>query len=112
MTVNGRVNLARHARRDRQKRWRSRAEFAAHAGMSKRTVDRIERAEPHTYSERTKARVESALGWADGSFDHVLGGGRPRYVTDPTLAEMSELWPSLSRDARAMLLRLARDALG
>lgn len=109
--ASGRDNLARHVRRDREKRWRSRGEFAAHAGVGKRTVDRIERAEDHSYSERTKARIEAGLGWADGSFDRVAAGGRPTHVTDPLLAEVVEAWPRLSRDARAMLLRLVRDAL-
>lgn len=106
--ATGAQRLARHVIRDRKARWRSRQAFAAAAGVSKRTVDRLELGEASAYRETTKARIEAALDWTDGSFDRILRGGRPSYVRDPLLAELERNWPQLSRDARLMLVRLSR----
>jgi hypothetical protein len=107
--ATGRDRLASYVARDRAKRWRGREGFARAAGISLRTVARVELAEAGDLHERTKARIESALDWTDGSVDRILAGGRPTYVRDELLEELLRLWRGLSLDARRMLVRLARD---
>lgn len=108
--ASGHERLAQYVVRDRKLRWRSRRDFARHAGIGLTTADTLERGIEHRYAPTTKSYVEAALNWTDGSFDRILGGGRPSYIRDPVLVELTRLWPTLSRDARQMLLRLARDA--
>jgi transcriptional regulator with XRE-family HTH domain len=96
---------------DRQRRYRSRRAFAAAVGVGPRTIDKLETGREHNYRAETKSRVEAALFWTPGSIDRIVAGGRPTYEVDPLLAELTRMWPDLSRDARVMLLRLARDAL-
>ena len=102
--------LAAQIASERSRRWRSRAAFAKAAGVSVRVIDDLERGRRSNYSDATLATVEAALGWEFGSAKRVVQGGRPRRETDPFLAELVEIWPSLSPDARAMLVRLAQYA--
>lgn len=97
---------------ERGRRWRSRAAFARHAGVSRRVVDDLERGLRTNYADRTLAAVEAGLGWAPGSLMRVVQGGKPRREVDPVLAELLDMWPQLSPDARAMLVDLAGRALG
>lgn len=111
--IPGPQNLARHVHRDRARRWASRAEFAAAAGVGKRTVDRIETADGvGRYRLDIKQRIEAALDWMDGSFDRVLAGGRPGYVLDPELAELVRAWPTLPPRIKRRVLRVVRETSG
>ena len=71
--------------------FRRRKEFAAQAGLSDRTIARIESGQPTPRTPATKARIETAYEWAAGSFDTVLAGGDPapadsEYVEIPARA--------------------------
>jgi hypothetical protein len=102
--------LAEYVATDRARRgYRSRAAFARDIGLGKRTLDKIETGVSLDHRPRTVAAIEAGLGWAPGSFQRVIEGG-PRRVPDEQLASLIELWPRLPKEARAMLLRLAREA--
>lgn len=102
--------LASRIAAERSRRWHSRAAFAKAAGVSVRVIDDLERGRRGNYSDATLAAVEATLGWEFGSALRVVQGGRPRREVDPYLAQLVEVWPSLSMDARAMLARLAEYA--
>jgi transcriptional regulator with XRE-family HTH domain len=108
--VEGWGLLAARIASERSRRWRSRAAFAKAAGVSVRVVDDLERGRRSNYSAATLAAVEAALGWEFGSAVRVVSGGRPNREMDPYLAQLVDVWPSLSTDARAMLARLAEYA--
>lgn len=107
----GPERLAAYVRRDRTRLYRSRQQFATAIGVSKRTVDRLEKAEPVAFRPRTLDRVESGLLWASGSIEDILNGGEPIYEHDKLLVELQRIWPQLDEQARTMLLALARQAL-
>jgi transcriptional regulator with XRE-family HTH domain len=108
--VEGWGLLAARIAAERSRRRHSRAAFAKAAGVSVRVVDDLERGRRDNYSDATLAAVEAALGWEFGSAMRVVSGGRPHREMDPYLAQLVEVWPSLSPDARAMLARLAEYA--
>lgn len=82
--------------------------LAAAAGLSPRTVEVIESGK-HTGRPRpgTLAKLERALGWAEGSCERIVEGGRPRPAPDPLLERLLAAWPHLSGDQQAELVRLA-----
>lgn len=97
-------------KRERSRRWRSRAEFARAAGFSARTIDDLETGRRSNFSEVTLASVEAALMWEPGSCLRIVQGGKPRRAVDPSLARLLEVWPMLSPDARALLADMAERA--
>lgn len=56
---------------------KTRKQLADAAGFSDRLLGSVERGERGNYDDRTKARLERALGWAPGSVDVILAGGDP-----------------------------------
>lgn len=107
----GATRLAAEVRAKRQSLRLSQAEFARRIGVSLRTVGNLESGRPQEYTDSTGYAVERALDWQKGSFEDVLAGGSPRPIVDPALAQLVELWPALSGDAREMLLRVAREVI-
>ena len=77
--------------------------FAEAAGISTRTLSKLETC--HPVSEVTLGRVESALGWKEGSAARVLAGGEP--WEDP-LAALDQ-YPEL-RQAMEHLIALTAEA--
>jgi transcriptional regulator with XRE-family HTH domain len=72
----------------------SQQEFANRAKLSMRTVSNVEQGlisgRP---SDKTKRGIEEALGWAEGDFVRVLGGGEPsEHGEVVTERDADELW--------------------
>lgn len=84
--------------------------FAGQAAMSPRTLRSIENAETSRYSASTVMRIEDLMQWKHGSVERVAHGLQPEYDDDPEFARLRDIWPSLSIDARRMLLNLAEGA--
>jgi transcriptional regulator with XRE-family HTH domain len=95
------VRRARGARRQTQ------ADFAHEIGLSVRLVGALESGETRSYEPATIDRVEAALGWAHGSVQRVVEGGRPVIEADPYLARVRDAWPRLPPEFRRMLAELA-----
>ena len=96
-TARTRAGLTRHA-------------FAAACGIGKRTLEDVETGARDNFSDDTLDRIEGELGWAEGSIRRIVAGRREiRYDSD--LRQLQDLWPRLDRQARSMLLSLAREAL-
>jgi len=77
----------------RRMSWR---DLAEEAGISEAALRTIRRG-IHRPSDLTKAQIEDALGWAQGSFDVTLNGG------EPTTAAPAVGHPEL-REARRLLI--------
>lgn len=83
---------------------------AAHVGL--RTVELLEAGtHPGQPRETTLARIEAALGWADGSALAIVGGGQPRGGEDPTFARLRAVWAELTPEQRAKLAQMAENYL-
>lgn len=108
---NGWVRLGQRIAADRSRRWRTRREFAAAVGLSKRTIDKLEKGTATRYQPTTLAAVEAALGWSPGTCQRVVQGGKVRREVDEHLNRLLSAWPHLSRDSRSMLASLAEEAL-
>lgn len=91
----------------RSARWRRRGEFADATGLSLRLIGDVERGRRGNYSPETKAIIESALLWEEGSIDRIAAGGQPRPAADGPMQRLLAAWPHLSSDARNMLADLA-----
>ena len=91
--------------------FRTREAFAAHAGISSRTLGDVERGRRESYDPATLAAIEHALGWPSGSVDAMLAEDReslpaepPDALTaNPTLAAFAAD-PLLDDETRAHLL--------
>ena len=104
--------LAEFIGAERARRYRSRQTFSTACGVGKRTIDKLETGVRIAYTQRTIERVQAGLGWEPGSIEAILEGGHPRRQMDELLRELvEEIWPQLSTDAQAMLVRLGRDAI-
>lgn len=57
--------------------FRSRTAFAAHVGLSARTLGDIELGRRVSYGAGTLALIEQAFGWTPGSCLDVVSGGEP-----------------------------------
>ena len=79
--------------------------------MSVRVLGDLERGRRANYLDSTLAAIEGSLGWAPGSCERIVAGGRPAREMDPMLSRLLDAWPRLSHDARAMLVELAERAL-
>lgn len=91
-----------------RKGFRTAAELADVAGLSDRTVEIIESgAHSGTPRPTTLARIEQALGWADGSCLRIVEGGRATNVPDAVLARVLAAWPHLTGEQRIKIARLA-----
>jgi transcriptional regulator with XRE-family HTH domain len=99
-------------RERRAQRFRTRREFAAHIGISTRTLDSLETGAREAYSADTIAAVEIALGWEPGSVERVVAGSTPSPVRDPELDRLLRAWRALPVEARRMLAEIAERALG
>ena len=104
--------LGRRIVSERSRRWRTREDFAHATGLSTRTLDDIETGRRSNYREQTLAAVEATLGWAQGTCERVVQGGRVRREMDPSLVRLMDVWPRLSPDARAMLADMAERSQG
>lgn len=104
-------DVGEHVRRARAIRRQTQTEFAREIGVSVRLLGSLEAGEARQYDPVTVHRVESALGWADGSVQRVVEGGQPDERVDVLLARICDAWPRLSPDARAILSELAGVAL-
>jgi transcriptional regulator with XRE-family HTH domain len=85
-------------------------DLAARSGLSSGTVANLERGTRTRYQPETLAAIEAALGWAHGSVEKVLAGGRPTREQDPDLAALLAAWPHLDARGRRAL-RAAAEAL-
>lgn len=112
MGEQGWVRLGALIRSERSKLWRTRADFSAVTGLSVRLLADLETGARSRYKPETLSTIEGALGWAYGSCDRVVAGGKVIREVDPSLARMHAVWPRLSRDARAMLADLAERNVG
>jgi len=84
-------------------------QIQAAGGPSTAKLREIERGDGAGTEERTKRRLEKALGWAHGSIDTVLGGGDPA----PAPLRQAETGVSVPRaqgfDVEVVLVRIRRD---
>jgi len=97
----------RLVRDERAGRWRTAKEFAAAAGLSESLVDDIENGRRDNFKSSTVEAVETALGWAPGSFERAGRSGHPERLADPEFERVRAAWPQLSIDARRILAALA-----
>lgn len=72
-----------------------------------RVIGDLERGRRANYLETTLGAVEGALGWGSGSCRKIVAGGSPAQPEDPMLARLMVMWPTMSADARALLVALA-----
>lgn len=103
--VGGQLRRARAIRRQTQ------AEFAHEIGVSVRLLGQLEAGEARQYDPTTIHRVESALGWAQGSVERVANGQPPVVEVDELFARIRDAWPRLPLEARRILSDLAGRAL-
>lgn len=103
--------LGETVRRARNHRRQTQAAFAREVGVSVRLLGSLEAGEARRYDATTVDRLESALGWAPGSFDRVVNGQPPVVLVDEQLARIVDAWPRLPAEVRRMLSTLAGDAL-
>lgn len=94
----------------RTRRWRTRQEFARVTGISVRTIADLEKGARSRYLPATLAGIEAALGWDSGSCLRIVAGGRPKVVGDAQLERIADLWPRLSPDAQALVVRVVEVA--
>lgn len=95
---------------ERSRRWRSRAAFAKAAGISTRVLDDLENGARTNYLDSTLAAVEATLGWSQGTCRRVVAGGSIQRDMDSDLVRLMDVWPHLSKDARALLVQMAERA--
>lgn len=95
---------------ERARRWRSRAAFAKAAGISTRVLDDLENGARTNYLDSTLAAVEATLGWSPGTCRRLVAGGTIRRDMDSDLVRLMDIWPYLSKDARALLVDMAERA--
>jgi DNA-binding XRE family transcriptional regulator len=85
------------------------ARFAEAIGLGPRTISSIERAENDNYDPSTIDAIEIAMGWRAGSIDRVVNGQNPIVESAPKdqlVERMRELWPALTNEATAVVVRL------
>lgn len=102
----GWARLGRLITFERGRRWRTRGDFARATGVSVRLLADLETGERSNYQPATLAAVEAALGWAPGTCEHVVAGGRIRREADPHLQRILDAWPNLDEDAKILLALL------
>ena len=111
MAAEGWISLGEHVRRERAQRRQTQQEFAQAIGLSVRTLGSIEAGTGTRYDRVTRDVIEWALGWAPGSIEQVIAGGRPRIEVDPTFARVRDAWPRLPVEARNLIAGLVDSAL-
>ena len=111
VAAEGWLSLGEHVRRERAQRRQTQQEFAESIGLSVRTLGSIEAGTGTRYDRGTVAIVEWALGWAPGSIELVVAGGKPRIEVDPTFARVRDAWPRLPVEARRLIAGLVERAL-
>lgn len=111
VAAQGWLSLGEHVRRERAQRRQTQQEFAESIGLSVRTLGSIEAGTGTRYDRGTRAIVEWALGWAPGSIELVIEGGKPRIEVDPTFARVRDAWPRLPVEARRLIAGLVERAL-
>jgi len=81
-------------------------QLARAARLSRRTVELLEAGtHPGQPRDATLAKVEHALGWADGAaLDIVLGANRPRRSRDPLTDRLLAAWPALTHDMQVTIV--------
>jgi transcriptional regulator with XRE-family HTH domain len=107
----GWLSLGEHVRRERAQRRQTQQEFAQAIGLSVRTLGSIEAGTGTRYDRVTCDVIEWALGWAPGSIERVIAGGRPHVEVDPTFARIRDAWPRLPVEARNLIAGLVDRAL-
>jgi transcriptional regulator with XRE-family HTH domain len=107
----GWLSLGEHVRRERAQRRQTQQEFAQAIGLSVRTLGSIEAGTGTRYDRVTRDVIEWALGWAPGSIELVVAGGRPSIEVDPTFARVRDAWPRLPVEARNLIAGLVDRAL-
>lgn len=87
--------------------YRTLDDFAAAAGIGRRTLADLETGRRDTFSDQTLDRVESVLRWYPGQVRDIVAGKRrrPRYEAD--LQRLIDLWPVLDPGSQRMLVELA-----
>lgn len=96
---------------ERSRRWRTRDDFVAATGLSRRVLGDLERGARSNYAASTLAAVEAALGWSPGSCERIVQGGRPVINIDPLFLRLRDAWQYLTPDARRMLVAIAEQTL-
>jgi transcriptional regulator with XRE-family HTH domain len=84
--------------------------FARATGLGYSTLSDLENGRRANFSHRVTDRVEAELAWPEGQIQRIAAGRRP-LRTDEQLRYLTDVWPRLSKDARAMLVELAHRAL-
>lgn len=69
----------------------------------------IESGDPIERHASTYAVIEDVLGWAHGDCEKILHGGRP--ARDSELQYVTNAWPRLSPQVRAIIVGFVDDAL-
>lgn len=86
--------------------YRTQHDLAARAGVSQRTISRLESGT--RVSDGNIAAVEAALGWEPGTVDGLARGRAVQREVDEHLAALHGLWPRLDVAARRALVAAAR----
>lgn len=106
------ARLGRLVAAERARRGLTVNQFADSAGVSPRTLQRIEAGHEGPYRNATVSRLEDALGWRPGSTETVLAGGEPERTRDPQFERLAAMWPSLTTRQRRALIVFVEEMLG
>lgn len=106
----GWIRLGRRIASERSRRWKSRSEFAAAAGLSERLLDDLETGARSNFSTTTLAIIEGVLGWTHESARRYVEGGRITYSVDPQLQRIIVRWPHIPARTRAIIEELSEVA--
>jgi transcriptional regulator with XRE-family HTH domain len=88
----------------------SQRDLSKKAGVDVTSIQQIESGARERLQERTKAKLEDALGWVAGSIDHVLSGGEPTLRLNAEPQSPRPLSPLLEELLTASHARLAEIA--
>lgn len=106
------MRLGRRIAAERARRRWSVGDLARAAHLSPRTVEYLEAGERRRYHVATLTKVETALGWAEGSITRIVEGAQPRPEPDALLAKVRDSWPLLATSERRVIATLVETLVG